>query len=150
MEPLTHANRIHQSSHPTLLTIQILVANRSTTRIMQRTVTKIVVAKRPAEAFLSPNGGGVLGWETMIGATNCRELNKLLSSNSTWSWESKTLLNSSSLSKESRIRYHSYHSPERYDLVKYERERGYSILARQLLFSPHRCPLVTGWVMRHM
>lgn len=69
---LTQANKMHQSSHPTLLTIHIRVANRSVTNIMLRIVIRRVVAKRPAEAFLSPKGGGVWGCETIIKLAKCR------------------------------------------------------------------------------
>ena len=34
--------------------------------MMLRTVTKMVVANIPADAFLSPSGGGVVGWDTIL------------------------------------------------------------------------------------
>jgi len=60
-ETLTPANKMHQSSHPTRLTMHIRIAKRSAISITQRTVTSIVVARRPPEASLSPNGGGEVG-----------------------------------------------------------------------------------------
>ena len=55
-----------QSSHPTLFTIHIRVTNRKPTSTMLMTVTSIVVANNPAEAFLSPSGGGTVGWDTIV------------------------------------------------------------------------------------
>lgn len=55
-----------QSSQPTLFTIHIRVTKRSPTRMILKTVTKIVVANKPADAFLSPSGGGTVGCDTMV------------------------------------------------------------------------------------
>ena len=77
-EALTHANKIVQSSIPIRLTIHIRVANRKPTSMIVRTVNSIVVAKRPAEAFLFPKLGGVLGWEPIF--KSCQFQNQLAKS----------------------------------------------------------------------
>ena len=62
----THANRMHQSSHPTRFTTHILVTNLKATIMMLNDVASMVEAKRPPETSWLPSGGGILGCETMV------------------------------------------------------------------------------------
>ena len=72
MEHRTHANKMHQSSQPTLFTIHIRVANRSVTSTVIQKVVRMAVTRISVELFLSPKGGAVLGCETMIDFAECR------------------------------------------------------------------------------
>ena len=78
----TPANTIHQSSHPTLLTSHIRVANRKAMKISTKLRASIDVASTPPDLSALPIGGGVVGFSISVKQTQrC----KVVDSETYWS-----------------------------------------------------------------